>query len=122
MDLMDLGNSVKLLVAEIHGVPDGGTEYTFKTGSIHRDTVNGNVITNGELYESKSIIVGSSNYVLVADSKVIFDASGSRIQGKISETRVMSWADNFFSFSEAPTLRGTGVVEVLGHLLVIQQQ
>ena len=76
------------VVAEVHKVPAGigiGTPYTFKRGSI----VSGSsgTITSGKLYESKSIIVGGNNYLLAKDSKVIFDASGSLIQGRISWTQ-----------------------------------
>ena len=47
-------------------------------------------------------ISDSSSYTLAIDTKVIFDASGSLIQGKISETDYVI-RGNFFSFSSSPS-------------------
>ena len=48
------------------------------------------------------ITVSGNSYTLAINTKVIFDASGSRIQGKVSDTQYVIKGD-VFSFSAAPT-------------------
>ena len=82
-------------------------DYIFKTGTIRRDRDTN--ITNGVLAVATPITISGSSYTLAINTKVIFDASGSRIQGKISDTQYVIKGD-VFSFSAAPTFNTNGVV------------
>ena len=81
---VDLANTTKTQIngAEIHSV--GGMDYIFKTGTILKDGTN---ITNGVLFVATPITISGSSYTLAINTKVFFDASGSRIQGKVSATQ-----------------------------------
>ena len=73
-------------------------------------------ITNGVLAVPTPITISGNSYTLAINTKVFFDASGSRIQGKVSDTQYVIYGD-VFSFNAAPIFHTNGMVSI-GNLAV----